>query len=414
MTFKPIGLLKKAHLLRCTRRVSFNVLFKYISVAAPHAPRVWTFLNNPFFLLMIILFGAFYVRYEGIFYGVPYFFHPDEVRIVLDTLSMGHRHSFLPERPDYALLFRYFLLCLYGMVYLGGYVWGIFKEPLDFAFQFMTDPSFIFVISRFISVLLGVGCSVLAFLIGKRFFSVTTGLLSALFIALEIQLVQHSHYILYSMATSFFVLLSFYFLLALLDKPSKKNFLKAGVFIGLSISVQNQTVFILPSFLAALFFIYFRKKGHSEHPERSEGTRGISNILLALGSIAFFGLLGNFYWIFDFQKVWLKTSELMGVTQVGFSSQAPYSYTMVSMVWWFIREVIYQDKILGVFFLLGILWALKSHTSRDILFLVYLFVNLFVFSSWAFRSLHELLPALPILAILGARFFFCLERYFRQ
>jgi hypothetical protein len=33
----------------------------------------------------------------GIGFGLPYLSHPDEARIILDTLSMGHRMSLLPE-----------------------------------------------------------------------------------------------------------------------------------------------------------------------------------------------------------------------------------------------------------------------------------------------------------------------------
>ena len=80
------------------------------------------------------------MRFAGIGYGLPHLSHPDENRIILDTLSMGHRGSLLPERPDYALLYRYLLLGLFGIYYILGYLTGAFSTPLDFARDFLLDP----------------------------------------------------------------------------------------------------------------------------------------------------------------------------------------------------------------------------------------------------------------------------------
>ncbi|MDD5156316.1 MAG: hypothetical protein PHF11_07550, partial [Candidatus Omnitrophica bacterium] len=121
-----------------------------------------------FFLFIFLL--ALSLRFAGIRYGLPDLSHPDETRVILDTLSMGHRMSLLPERPDYALLYRYFLLFLFGAYFMIGKISGIFKGTLDFALSFMINASPIYLLARSVSVLFGTAIGGAAYLVGKRIF----------------------------------------------------------------------------------------------------------------------------------------------------------------------------------------------------------------------------------------------------
>ncbi|MDD5255809.1 MAG: hypothetical protein PHR11_07160, partial [Candidatus Omnitrophica bacterium] len=112
--------------------------------------------NKPRIIFFLFVFAlALCLRLGGIGYGLPDLSHPDEARVILDTLSMGHRMSLLPERPDYALLYRYFLLFLFGVYFVIGKIAGAFKGTVDFALNFMINPSQIYLIARSVSVLAG-------------------------------------------------------------------------------------------------------------------------------------------------------------------------------------------------------------------------------------------------------------------
>jgi len=170
--------------------------------------------NKIVYLLSLILFLGFSLRLWGIGYGLPYLSHPDESRVILDTLSMGQRLSLIPARPDYSLLYRYLLLVVYGSTFFIGRILGVFKDLNDFAFQFMANPTLIYLISRTVSVILGTLTGLFAYKLASKFFDRTIAFASLIFVLFEFQLVQHAQWAIYPAAFCFTVLLAFYFIFA--------------------------------------------------------------------------------------------------------------------------------------------------------------------------------------------------------
>jgi len=353
--------------------------------------------NKVVYLLTFIVCVGFSLRLWGIGYGLPYLSHPDESRVILDTLSMGQRLSLIPARPDYSLLYRYLLLVLYGLCFVVGKLFGIFRDLNDFAFKFMIDPSVIYIISRTVSVILGTVTGLIAYILAKKFFNRITAFASLVFVLFEFQLVQHAQWAIYPVAFCFTVLLAFYFIFAAIKKPTLANFIFMGVFTGLAISTQNHGIFLLPSVIIAIL-LHFRDNKNISN--RKTFVKLWTALFL---SLFIFSLLGNFYWLFIFKKAALKYAELLGVTRVGFASQAPYPNNIFNMSFWFLGELVRQDYFLGVILLLGLFYSLYKHTRYDIIFLVYLITNLLVFSNWGFRLIHDMLGVMPILCVFGAR-----------
>lgn len=362
-----------------------------------------------YFLFFILVLG-FTLRLLGIGYGLPYLSHPDEARAILDTLSMGHRFSLLPERPDYALLYRYLLLFIFGICYFIGKFLGTFLTPYNFALKFFINHTNIYLIARLISVILGIGIGILAYIIGKKIFQKKEiGMAALIFALFEFQLLQHSQWAIYPIVLSFCTLPAFYYMFKLIGNPIKKNFFLSGLFCGLAISVQNQGVFLVPSLILTYMFTFNRHKKEIKLSQFSKLT-GISLFLLVL-----FSLLGNFYWFFVFKKAWAKTVELWGVTRVGFSSSPPYHYNIFSMLWWFMNELIRQDMLLGIIMVLGFFYSLYKRTAYDIIYIIFIVIYLYFISNWGFRLLHNMLSLLPIMCIFGARFFVDLiNKFFRN
>ncbi|MDP2939845.1 MAG: glycosyltransferase family 39 protein [Candidatus Omnitrophota bacterium] len=353
--------------------------------------------NKITLVLVFILFFGFLLRLWGIGFGLPYLSHPDETRVILDTLSMGHRFSLIPQRPDYSLLYRYLLLGLYGCYFVVGKLLGIFRDLNDFAFKFMVNPTAIYIISRMVSVIFGTLTGLFSYLLAKRFFDKTTAFVTMLFVLFEFQLLQHSQWAIYPAVFSFTTLLAIYSMFRVIKEPSLKNFILMGVFNGISISTQNHGIFLLPPLAITVLFHFFDNKNILD---RKVFFKNYSALIL---SLVIFSLLGNFYWFFIFKKTFLKYSELIGVTKVGFASKPPYANNIFSLVFWFVSELIRQDGILGIFLVLGLIYSIIKHTKFDIVFLAYVVTNLFIFSGWGFRLLHDMLGVMPIICVFGAR-----------
>ena len=350
-------------------------------------------------LFSLVLFAGLGLRLWGINYGLPYLSHPDEARVVLDTLSMGHRLSLLPERPDYALSYRYLLLFAYGSYYLLGRLFNQFSGSLDFALKFFINHTNIYLISRIVSVIFGMLLAWPAYLIGRRIFKdEAIGIIAGIFVLFEFQLLQHSQWAIYPIILSFFVLFTFYFMFRLIEEPVRRNFILSGLFCGLSLSAQNQAIFLAPSLIVS-YLLAFR---------RNKQLFGIGQFMrlasLSLACLAFFALLGNFYWFFIFKKSLMKTMELWGVTRVGFSSLAPYHYNIFSMFLWFMQELLRQDLFLGGLMALGFFYALLKRSYQGVVFIVFVVTYLSFTSQWGFRILHDMLSLLPVMCILAAYF----------
>ncbi len=346
-----------------------------------------------------VLFLAFILRLLGIGYGLPDLSHPDEARVILDTLSMGQRSSLLPQRPDYALLFRYFLLFLFGVYYLLGNLIGVFKDSADFALQFMIDPGRIYLLARFVSVFFGTALGAAAYFLGKKIFQSESIAITALvFTLFEFQLLQHAQWAIYPVFFCFFTLTAFYCMFKFLRSSRAKDFAMAGAACGLAISAQNQGVYLIPSLLLSLFLNFRRSRGKLPYGE------ALKRWGLCLICLCVFSLLGNFYWFFIFKKAFVKTMELAGVTRVGFSSAAAYQYNFFSMCWWFLQELARQDGVLGIVIGLSIFYAIYKHTEYDLLYLLFLCVYLWVNARWGFRLMHDVISLLPISCVFAARF----------
>jgi hypothetical protein len=348
--------------------------------------------------MIFLCLAAFLVRLLGIKYGLPYLSHPDEARIILDTFSMGHRFSLLPEVPDYPLLYRYLLLLVYAVYFLLGRVFQVFSGSIDFALKFLINPAPVYLISRFLSVLFGTALAVPAYFLGKRLSGrIETGVIAAIFVLWEFQLLQHSQWALYSIILCFTVLMSFYYICSLIGSPRLRNFVWAGIWCGLSISVQNQGVFVLPSLFLSYILVFFGKGGI--------GKKRVA--LYALVSLVVLGacsLIGNLYWLFIFQKSLNRMIWMVDVTRVGFSSQAPYAYNVFDMARWFAWELVRQDMLLGLIMVCGLVYALFTQRKIGAVITLFVLVHLYLVSNWGFRQLHDTITLIPVLCVLGAVF----------
>src|SRR3989338_4437278 len=148
--------------------------------------------------LALIVALALAVRLGGIGYGLPELINTDEARIILDSMSMGQRLSLLSEDVNYPLFTKYILTFSYGAFFVEGKLIGLFKDRVDLAVRFLTDPSAVVLLSRIVMAALGTIGVVLAYYWGKIIDrSVKTGLIAALFVAVEWQLVLESQYALH-------------------------------------------------------------------------------------------------------------------------------------------------------------------------------------------------------------------------
>jgi 4-amino-4-deoxy-L-arabinose transferase-like glycosyltransferase len=194
-------------------------------------------------LIGILLLG-FVLRLWGINFGLPYTYAPDEPTRMNVALTMLKTGDLNPHWLGYPHLAFYINAIGFFIYFLVGRLLGTFATPADIPYpQVVTIgvgklamPSE-FLLSRGISVLFGTAAIVLVFLIGiqvsKRR---AVGLISALLFAVSPAATANSHLISLDSYGVFFLLVAFYWIYALLDKPTFKGYILAGIGTGLAFS----------------------------------------------------------------------------------------------------------------------------------------------------------------------------------
>ena len=144
---------------------------------------------------------------------------------------------------------------------------------------------------RYVTALFSLGNVLAVYLLAKKLFNKDIALISALLLAVNFKAVVNSHIGWPDTYNAFFLLLSLIFSYRIIENSSVKNYLLAGVFLGLSISTKYQVFAVLPLLVSHIYASWFdRKKLFS------------SKIILAgLSAAAVFILLNPYFWLY-FEK----------------------------------------------------------------------------------------------------------------
>lgn len=212
-------------------------------------------------VLLLILFLAFALRIWGLDYGLPEILHADEPIVVNKALSYGmgdlNPHWFLlPPLTSYVLFF------IYGIYFFVGKLIGIVHSVEEFRMLFLTDPTSFYLIGRFF---LGVVPSVLSvwilYKISKEASgSNNVGLGASFFLAVNFLFVRDSHYIYADIPRIFMMLASLYYIIKILKDSRLKNYVFAGMFLGIAIAFKYNSVLLAVPF-AVSHFVSSERKG---------------------------------------------------------------------------------------------------------------------------------------------------------
>lgn len=218
-----------------------------------------TYLTKTNIFLGGILLAGLVVRLWGITSGLPDLYMTDEVTVVTRSLQTAKNHLD-PQWVVYPSLWFYVLDILYGAYYIIGSVLGQFSTIESFALQYFKDPTYFYLLPRLLSSVLGLGIPILALIIGTKFFSKEAGLLAALLLTFNGAIVEHSHYATLDIPATFFTTLALYTILNVYRSATCRNYVIAGLTIGLGMSIKYLPVIAFGSLIVCHIFLCFEKK----------------------------------------------------------------------------------------------------------------------------------------------------------
>jgi 4-amino-4-deoxy-L-arabinose transferase-like glycosyltransferase len=339
--------------------------------------------------LLVILFFACLLRLFGIRFGLPYQYHPDEIKYVILALKVG---AVGPNVGyfDNPTGFVYLLFFEYGLLYVIGRLFSFFHSSLDLAILYYQNPSIFYLLGRITSLILSVGTVWLTYTIAKKSFNHTIGLLAALFLACSFGHIHESHFAVPDISMVFFLILAFYFIVQFWQSETnaiKYSFL-SGFFAGVAIGFKYTAGLILVPLVLAILF------------QRNKLSNNMKNQVFRGLGVFVCSFLGFFitcpYAILDYPKFWVGITNLQYMDKTGHFGLDPlvngYMFYIQSLGWQ-LGWLIFISGIIGIGF------VLYKHKSLGIIFCVFpILLYLFMGNS---KLVYDrfMLPVLPFFAI---------------
>lgn len=374
------------------------------------------FMNKIRVLLYLILAFTLLVRVFGLGRDLPYSQYYDEYHTVgraLNLITAGSARMLLRE-PDvepvvqdffkrggyfyphiwagYPPLSVYIQAFAYKVYYGFGRLLGWFRSIKD-----ITTVQ-IFLVGRLVTALLGTGTVLLVYLIGSRIYSRRVGLISALFLGFSFLHIFSSRIIKPDVLMVFFGCLSFLFAYLIYERGKTVDYMLAAIFLAFSVATKYTTVFlILPILLAHILGSWNRRRGALAIVLDKRLL-----ILLAL-IVGGFLLLGSYGILRD-----LRILEFLKGTYSYFRQGEPGRPGPEEVNSWlfYLRTSLSRGMgwPLALCSLAGVAYGIWRHQKKDILLLCFPLAFFAFVGSLTYHADHYILPILPFLVILGARF----------
>ncbi|HUW24513.1 MAG TPA: glycosyltransferase family 39 protein [Patescibacteria group bacterium] len=352
------------------------------------------------FKLLAILLVAFFLRFVGISWGLPYHFHPDEWNMANAVSQLSWADKLQPH------FFAYGQLPLY-LSFFSGRLYNLIPWiNLD-----QVSPTEATFFLRFWSALAGVGTVSLVYLITKRLLTTNYCLLATLLAAFTPGLIQIAHFGTTESLLSFFFLATVYFSIKIVEENRSRNYFFAGLLLGLALGTKiSALVFAFPIIFALLL------KLRQAMIKKSSWCRGGGLFFLFLCATAIFFFVSSPYVILNFSET---KRILLYEAQVA-SGQIPVFYTrqfLKTTPVLFQLEKIFPYALGWPIFILGMAGFLlilfliakkllkTKHFSFTLTtyylllttFLVYFFSQAFLFCKWT-RFMAPIFAFFPIFA----------------
>lgn len=357
-----------------------------------------TALSDKFPVLVIFTIGLF-LRFRGLMWGTPYFFHPDERNMATSISQMVppllHPHFFAyGQFPLYLSYFSFQMINLL-IATLSHKVFVLTPVPFDQAIFWL----------RFYSALFGSLTLIVFYLISRKFFDKKLSLLSTFCLSFLPGLIQSSHFGTTESILTFLFLLVIFLSLSLLDRFSIRKLFLVSLFLGLSFATKVSAVVFLAIPLFSVFCILKNDFG------LKRAVRVLVLFIFVIISSLLFFVIFSPYSVIDLGEF----TRIAGYESAVARGAAPVFYTRqfyntVPVVFQLYKIFPFTCGLpFVIFFVPGIIFAFfrfeKKHLLIVFSYLVYFLPNALLFAKWT----RFVTPVFPLIVFFAFYFVFSLK-----
>jgi hypothetical protein len=232
-------------------------------------------------VLWLVLAATFGLRLWGVKQGLPYSYNSDEATHFVPRAIAFFSHDYNPQYflnpPAYSYLLHFVFELWFG-------------GPDAVRRAYVADPTEVFVVARVVAAALGTVAVWLTYLAGERLFNKTTALLGAAVFGLAFLPIFYSHLALNDVPALAPVALSLYGVSGVLRNGARRDYVIAGIGIGLAAATK---------YTGAITAVCLVAAGICDSAGGAP-LKSVRRLVLALGCAALAFIAANPYSVLDF------------------------------------------------------------------------------------------------------------------
>lgn len=203
------------------------------------------------FMLGLCLIMGLILRLWALDFGLPFFSHIDEEHYLQRALRILRSRDLNPHYFRNPPLLTYLYSTVLFLYFIFGKLIALFASMKDFAELYLSNRTSFFVIARTINALFGVGICLVVYKVGKKLFDKITGLIASLLVCSSFLMVRDSHYAVNDIPGTFFLILSFSYIVSIYTQGRLKDYILSGLFAGMAVATKyNMGIIIFPLVLS--------------------------------------------------------------------------------------------------------------------------------------------------------------------
>lgn len=333
---------------------------------------------------------ALAVRLQGIAFGLPSLYDPDEPIFVLTAMKLLRDHTLNPQWFGHpATTTIYAIALIEGLSFLAQLLTGRITGPQDLVAKAFADPSILFLPARYFTVACGLAVILCTWLVAQRLdHKGGRPWIAAALVAVMPIMVKYSQIVRSDMHATIFGLLVVYAALRILAEGRMRDYAIAGLCLGFGVATKWPTAV----FAAGVgFSALARVIDHRDRPGRA-----LTGLVL-FGTVSLAGLfVASPYLFLDYRQV---ISDLSGEVQNRHLGATGFGF--LGNVQWYLQSVALRSLGLASALLagLGMMFALRDQPGFRVvilptvlLLLVALALQNIVWERW-------MVPFMPFAAI---------------
>jgi len=361
--------------------------------------------RHPAALIVGVTCLALGLRIWGIWFGLPCIVHNDEDLEVVRALQLGSG-SFDFQRI-YKGGYFYLLFFEYGVLFVLLKIAGIVDSATDFAHFYFRDPSAFYLIGRATTAFIGSINVYLIYRMGRLAYSARAGLLAASLLAINVLHAKLSHFTIVDVPMACLSTAALYFAIKIATDGNRRDYIWAAVLVALATTTKVTAILlVVPLLISHCFHVTSYKGGLRRYILAKSLWQAIAAFIIVY-TITTPGIVVNFGGFASFMlgKFGIGNNVSSIVT-----SELTAQETMLAStnLFAFYFDVVKDSMTWPVFLicLAGLGYGLWRRTRIDLILISSVFAFYLVLSMTTDTKEffpRYILPAIPVMALLGAR-----------